>query len=286
MGRPQLRQFGGCSRSAGARGWKDSNEGAGRDVRVASTRRLPAWAVEAGHDVTGVHLALSANPRASAPGARGCCSGRCTRCPAGRRRLGIPFYVVGSLGSLRCRCVWMTSLPSTRLGVLPILVCAATRRSSSLPCWTAALRLASTRSCTGHYARLVPTGERRAAAPGRRRRQGPVAARAPGVLEQAVINFAGHTFRSVLPARPTYAPKPEIAAWPSRRSHDSHDICFIANGDTAGFLDKQLGRRPGDIVDLTGARVGEHGGSHRFTVGQRRGLRLGTPADDHCIALR
>ena len=62
---------------------------------------------------------------------------------------------------------------------------------------------------------------------------------------------------------------------------DSHDICFIANGDTAGFLDKQLGRRPGNIVDLAGAKVGEHGGSHRFTVGQRRGLRLGTPADDH-----
>jgi tRNA-specific 2-thiouridylase len=33
-------------------------------------------------------------------------------------------------------------------------------------------------------------------------------------------------------------------------------------------------------VDLAGAKVGEHGGSHRFTVGQRRGLRLGTPADD------
>jgi tRNA-specific 2-thiouridylase len=33
-------------------------------------------------------------------------------------------------------------------------------------------------------------------------------------------------------------------------------------------------------VDVTGAKVGEHGGSHRFTIGQRRGLRLGTPAPD------
>jgi tRNA-specific 2-thiouridylase len=61
---------------------------------------------------------------------------------------------------------------------------------------------------------------------------------------------------------------------------DSHDICFIANGDTAGFLEQRLGNRPGDIVDLAGAKVGEHAGSHRFTIGQRRGLRLGTPAPD------
>jgi tRNA-specific 2-thiouridylase len=61
---------------------------------------------------------------------------------------------------------------------------------------------------------------------------------------------------------------------------DSHDICFIANGDTAGFLEQRLGHRPGDIVDMAGAKVGQHAGSHRFTVGQRRGLRLGTPAPD------
>jgi len=61
---------------------------------------------------------------------------------------------------------------------------------------------------------------------------------------------------------------------------DSHDICFIANGDTAGFLEQKLGHRPGDIVDMAGAKVGEHAGSHRFTVGQRRGLHLGQPASD------
>ncbi|MFP5283227.1 MAG: tRNA methyl transferase PRC-barrel domain-containing protein, partial [Actinomycetes bacterium] len=61
---------------------------------------------------------------------------------------------------------------------------------------------------------------------------------------------------------------------------DSHDICFIPDGDTAGFLDRTLGARPGDVVDRTGAKVGEHDGAHRFTVGQRRGLRLGVPADD------
>jgi tRNA-specific 2-thiouridylase len=36
----------------------------------------------------------------------------------------------------------------------------------------------------------------------------------------------------------------------------------------------------GDIVDETGAKVGEHPGANAFTVGQRRGLKLGTPAAD------
>ena len=95
-----------------------------------------------------------------------------------------------------------------------------------------------------------------------------------------LINFVGRTFRSALPARPTYVPKPSERGLAVASKPDSHDICFIANGDTAGFLERQLGRRPGDIVDLTGAKVGQHAGSHRFTIGQRRGLGLGTPAAD------
>jgi tRNA-specific 2-thiouridylase len=61
---------------------------------------------------------------------------------------------------------------------------------------------------------------------------------------------------------------------------DSHDICFVADGDTAGFLNRQLGRRGGDIVDRAGGKVGEHSGTHQFTIGQRRGLHLGVPAGD------
>jgi tRNA-specific 2-thiouridylase len=62
---------------------------------------------------------------------------------------------------------------------------------------------------------------------------------------------------------------------------DSHDICFIADGDTAGFLTKRLGEIPGTIVDAeTGDVVGAHKGAHTFTIGQRRGLHLGIPAED------
>ncbi|HEY0403077.1 MAG TPA: tRNA methyl transferase PRC-barrel domain-containing protein, partial [Blastococcus sp.] len=56
---------------------------------------------------------------------------------------------------------------------------------------------------------------------------------------------------------------------------DSHDICFIPDGDTRGFLARTLGSRPGPVVDAaTGATVGEHDGTYGFTVGQRKGLGI------------
>ncbi|MBV8993252.1 MAG: tRNA 2-thiouridine(34) synthase MnmA, partial [Pseudonocardiales bacterium] len=81
-------------------------------------------------------------------------------------------------------------------------------------------------------------------------------------------------------------PKVQVRAEAARRGlavadkPDSHDVCFIADGDTRGFLARQLGRAPGRIVDTSGAVVGEHDGAYGFTVGQRRGLRVGTPAGD------
>ena len=61
---------------------------------------------------------------------------------------------------------------------------------------------------------------------------------------------------------------------------DSHDVCFIADGDTRKFLEGRLGAAPGRIVDTEGRVVGGHSGSYGFTVGQRKGLRIGTPAPD------
>ncbi|HEV2708187.1 MAG TPA: tRNA 2-thiouridine(34) synthase MnmA [Pyrinomonadaceae bacterium] len=61
---------------------------------------------------------------------------------------------------------------------------------------------------------------------------------------------------------------------------ESQEICFVPDGDYAGFIDRYLeaeGRAdqapaPGEIVDTGGTRLGEHEGIHRYTVGQRRGL--------------
>ena len=62
---------------------------------------------------------------------------------------------------------------------------------------------------------------------------------------------------------------------------DSHDICFISDGDTGGWLAEKLSdvNRGGSIVDADGEVLGEHQGSWRYTIGQRRGMRVGTRAD-------
>src|SRR3954454_6522474 len=61
---------------------------------------------------------------------------------------------------------------------------------------------------------------------------------------------------------------------------DSYDICFVADGDTQGFLRARLGSQPGEIVDEARAVLGTHDGAYAYTVGQRRGLAIGRPAAD------
>jgi tRNA-specific 2-thiouridylase len=63
---------------------------------------------------------------------------------------------------------------------------------------------------------------------------------------------------------------------------ESQEICFVPDGDYAGFIDRYLeaenatDRLPGEgaIVDATGRVLGKHGGIHRYTIGQRRGIGI------------
>jgi len=101
-----------------------------------------------------------------------------------------------------------------------------------------------------------------------------------GVLDERQLAHA------MFPLGDTLTTKGEIRAEAERRGlavarkPDSHDICFIADGDTQGFLAQRLGTKEGAIVDESGAQVGTHTGAYGFTIGQRKGLRLGVPADD------
>jgi tRNA-uridine 2-sulfurtransferase len=61
---------------------------------------------------------------------------------------------------------------------------------------------------------------------------------------------------------------------------DSHDICFIPDGDTRGWLADRVGEKHGPVLTSDGELVGSHQGAHAFTVGQRKGLQLGYPAAD------
>lgn len=68
---------------------------------------------------------------------------------------------------------------------------------------------------------------------------------------------------------------------------DSQEICFLPDGDYASFVAKKQPEvaRGGVIVDEEGQRVGEHGGVHRFTVGQRKGLGIASPAPMYVLKL-
>src|SRR6185503_18505524 len=55
--------------------------------------------------------------------------------------------------------------------------------------------------------------------------------------------------------------------------------------DTAGFLSRKLGDRPGRITDSAGRMLGEHRGIHLFTIGQRKGLGLPSNAPLHVVAI-
>ena len=52
---------------------------------------------------------------------------------------------------------------------------------------------------------------------------------------------------------------------------ESMDVCFITRGGRRAFLGDRIGRRPGAILDTTGAVVGAHDSISGFTIGQRRG---------------
>jgi tRNA-specific 2-thiouridylase len=77
--------------------------------------------------------------------------------------------------------------------------------------------------------------------------------------------------------------KPEVRAIAERRGlavaakPDSQEICFVPDGDTAGFVKRQLGNvASGAITDTAGKPLGQHAGIHQFTIGQRKGLGLST----------
>ncbi|MBI5885493.1 MAG: tRNA 2-thiouridine(34) synthase MnmA [Deltaproteobacteria bacterium] len=55
---------------------------------------------------------------------------------------------------------------------------------------------------------------------------------------------------------------------------ESQEICFVEDGDYAGFLAGRAATSPGDITDLSGNVIGGHKGLYNYTIGQRKGLGL------------
>jgi tRNA-uridine 2-sulfurtransferase len=243
----------------------------GVDSAVAAAR-----AAAAGHDVTGIHLALSANPQSYRTGARGCCTLEDAR--DARRAadvIGIPFYV-WDLAERFHRDVVQDFVDEYARGNTPNPCLRCNEKIKFTAVLDRAVALGFDAVCTGHHARLVPTAG------------GPRLMRSVDQAKDQSYVLAVLTSeqlaRAMFPLGDTT--KDQVRREAAERGlavadkPDSHDICFIADGDTGKFLQGRLGSAPGAIVDGGGTVLGHHDGSYAFTVGQRRGLRIGTPSPD------
>ncbi|TDC57332.1 tRNA 2-thiouridine(34) synthase MnmA [Actinomadura sp. KC345] len=243
----------------------------GVDSAVAAAR-----AAEAGHDVTGVHMALSSNPQSYRTGARGCCTLEDSR--DARRAadvIGIPFYV-WDLAERFHRDVVEDFVSEYAAGRTPNPCLRCNEKIKFEALLDRAMALGFDAVCTGHYARLDASGAtpvlRRGVDEGKDQSY-VLAVCTPEQLAHALFPL-GDTSKADI-RREAERRGLQVADKP-----DSHDICFIADGDTRGFLAERLGSAPGPVVDTDGNEVGEHEGAHGYTIGQRKGLRLGTPAPD------
>jgi tRNA-specific 2-thiouridylase len=245
----------------------------GVDSAVAAAR-----AVEAGHDVVGVHLALSRMPGTLRTGSRGCCTVEDSMdAQRAANIIGIPYYV------------WDFS-ERFALDVVDDFIAEYSAGRTPNPCMRCnekikfaallekALALGFDAVCTGHYASIVTDAD------GNRElhRASAWAKDQSYVLGVLTTEQLAHAMFP-LGATPS---KVEVRAEAADRGFsvadkpDSHDICFIPDGDTRGWLAERVGSETGDIVDRNGERVGSHAGAHAFTVGQRKGLQLGVPDPD------
>jgi tRNA-specific 2-thiouridylase len=239
----------------------------GVDSAVAAAR-----AAEAGHEVTGVHLALSANPTSYRTGARGCCTLEDAR--DARRAadvIGIPFYV-WDMAERFDRDVVQDFVAEYAAGRTPNPCLRCNEKIKFQALLDRALALGFDAVCTGHHARLADGVLRRSVDLGKDQSY---------VLAVCTSEQLAH---AMFPLGDTT--KADVRREADRRGlavadkPDSHDICFIADGDTRGFLTDRLGSAAGPIVDTSGAVVGSHEGAYAYTIGQRHGLRLGRPAPD------
>ncbi|MCZ2859784.1 tRNA 2-thiouridine(34) synthase MnmA [Blastococcus sp. VKM Ac-2987] len=228
-----------------------------------------ALAVDAGHDVTGVHLALSQERQALRSGSRGCCSVEDSH--DARRvadELGIPFYV-WDLAERFSEDVVDDFVAEYAAGRTPNPCLRCNEKIKFSAVLDRAQALGFDAVVTGHHARLAD-GALRRSVDAAKDQSYVLGVLTPEQLAAAVFPLGGMTKERVR----------EIAAergFAVATKADSHDICFIPDGDTRGFLARRLGSRPGPVVDAaTGLAVGEHDGTYGFTVGQRRGLGVST----------
>jgi tRNA-specific 2-thiouridylase len=234
-----------------------------------------ALLVESGHEVIGLSMQLY-DQRESPDAFGSCCS--IDDLHDARRvayRLGIPHYLVQLERPFEQTVVrnFVSEYAAGRTPI-PCVHCNANLKFHEL--LERAAGLGASAVATGHYARVAYDEVAR-----RYRLYRGV----DGGKDQSYFLFSlvqDQLARALFPVG--HLTKPEVRTVAARhelavaRKPDSHEICFIPDGDAASFVERAIGddALPGEIVDSGGRALGRHGGVHRFTVGQRKGLGVAT----------
>jgi tRNA-specific 2-thiouridylase len=244
----------------------------GVDSAVAAAR-----AVDAGHEVVGVHLALSRNAGTLRTGSRGCCtiedSMDAQRVSA---LLGIKYFVWDFSERFKMEVV-DDFISEYEAGRTPNPCMRCNERIKFAALLEKALALGFDAVCTGHYATIEEHDGNLEL------HRSPATAKDQSYVLGVLTT---EQLKHVLFPIGAESDKADIRREAAERGlavaqkPDSYDICFIPDGDTQGWLGEKLQEEPGDIVDRNGNKISDHTGTHNFTVGQRKGLAIEKPAKD------
>src|SRR5690554_4898546 len=225
----------------------------GVDSAVAAAR-----AVEAGHEVVGVHLALSRMPGTLRTGSRGCCT---IEDSMDARRaanlLGIPFYV-WDFSERFAEDVVDDFVAEYAAGRTPNPCLRCNEKIKFAALLDKAIALGFDAVATGHYATLE------VGLHGRELHRASAWAKDQSyVLGVLTADQLAHCYFPLgdTPSKDLVRAEAAERGIQVAQKPDSHDICFIPDGDTLGWLDERLDRVPGEIVDESGEVLGEHGGA-------------------------
>lgn len=245
----------------------------GVDSAVAAAR-----AVEAGHDVVGVHLALSRMPGTLRTGSRGCCTVEDSMdAQRASNKLGIPFYVWDFSERFKQEVV-EDFINEYAAGRTPNPCMRCNERIKFAALLEKALALGFDAICTGHYA-SIEWDEDGNPELHRSLEMAKDQSYVLGVLTTEQLQHAifplGKTASKALIRQEAAEKGLSVAKKP-----DSYDICFIPEGDTRDWLGEHMQPLPGKILDQDGNELADHDGTIGYTIGQRKGLRIGKPAAD------